>query len=84
MDFTTILGLTAAFLTTFAFIPQALKVIRTKNTKDLSLPMYYILTFGIILWLVYGILSHDFPVTIANAITFCFVFTILALKIKYK
>lgn len=84
MTFITILGFTAAVLTTTAFIPQALKTIKTKNTKDISLPMYIILTLGIMLWLIYGILIHDLPVLIANAITLIFALIILLSKIRYK
>ena len=78
---TTVLGLVAATCTTVAFIPQALKTIKT---KDLSLPTYILLVVGIILWLLYGILMHDLPVIIANAVTFFFIGTILVLKIKHK
>jgi len=55
MDWITILGLIAATLTTGSFIPQAVKVVQTKSTKDLSLGMFVILTAGIVLWLAYGI-----------------------------
>lgn len=84
LDSTTILGLVAATCTTIAFIPQAIQTIKTKNTKDLSLPTYVLLIIGIILWLTYGILVQDLPVIIANAITFFFIGTILVLKIKHK
>jgi len=84
MTVVTLIGLTAATLTTTAFIPQALKTIKTKNTKDLSLGMYLILTTGILFWLVYGILIRDFPVIIANGVTLFFALIILVNKIKYK
>ncbi len=78
------LGLTAATCTTISFLPQAVKIIRTKHTKDLSLWMYLILSIGSFLWFVYGILKHDIPLIIANGITLVFTATILILKIKYK
>ena len=81
---TTILGLVAATCTTIAFIPQAVKTIKTRNTKDLSLCSYVLLVVGIILWLTYGVLMKDLPVIIANGVTFFFIFTILVLKIKHK
>lgn len=81
---TTVLGLVAATCTTIAFIPQALKTIKTRNTKDLSLSTYVLLVVGIILWLIYGFLMQDLPVIIANAVTFFFIFTIMVLKIKHK
>ena len=83
MDMITLLGLIAATCTTASFLPQAIKTIRTRHTKDLSLGMYAVLTTGVFLWLGYGILSNDFPLIIANAITFVFVATTLILIIKY-
>ncbi len=84
MKWMTIIGLTAAALTTFSFLPQALKIIKTKHTKDLSLGMYLVFSTGVVLWLVYGILIRDIPVIVANLITAIFTITILVLKIRYK
>ncbi|MCD4704504.1 SemiSWEET transporter [bacterium] len=79
-----ILGLVAATCTTISFLPQAVRIIKTKHTKDLSLTMYIILTLGIFLWLMYGLFTKDFPIIIANVITLIFTVTILIMKIKYK
>lgn len=84
IDLITIVGLIAASLTTIAFLPQAIMIIRTKNTRDLSLGMYVLLTCGTFMWLLYGLLSNDFPVIVANVVTFSFILTILFLKIKHK
>ncbi|WBW99307.1 SemiSWEET transporter [Oceanirhabdus sp. W0125-5] len=78
------IGLLAAMLTTVSFLPQAVKVIKEKNTSGISLGMYSMFTIGVFLWLLYGISRNDFPVIIANAITFVFAGTILSMKIKYK
>ena len=51
-----IVGLSAAFLTTSAFIPQVYKIYKEKNADGISLTMYIILFIGVILWFVYGIL----------------------------
>lgn len=84
MNAVTILGLTAAFCTTFSFMPQAIKTIQTKNTSGISLYMYALFAIGTLLWLLYGILSNNLPVMIANGITFVFAAVILTYKIKYK
>lgn len=84
MSTITILGLIAAVFTTTSFLPQAVKTIRTKNTKDISLAMYLIFSSGVLLWLLYGIFIKDFPVIIANAVTLVFALIILAYKLKYK
>ncbi|MBU4348407.1 SemiSWEET transporter [Patescibacteria group bacterium] len=84
MDIIIIIGLVAATCTTISFIPQAIRIIKTKQAKDLSLGMYSILTTGIFLWLVYGIFIKNLPIIIANAISLLFVSAILILIIKYK
>jgi len=84
MKITTIIGLVAAFCTTLSFLPQAIKAIRTKHTRDLSLLMYSLFTSGVLLWLIYGILRNDWPVILANGVTLLFAATILFLKIRYK
>lgn len=86
MDFTsaTIIGLIGASLTTFAFLPQAVKTIRTKNTRDLSLFMYLMAGLGTLMWLIYGILIGDLPIIMANTVSSFFVYTIIVMKLKYK
>lgn len=84
MDWITTIGLAAATCTTASFLPQAIKTIRTKHTKDLSLGMYSVITIGIFLWLVYGILIKDLPIIAANIVSFVFSGTILVYKLRYK
>ncbi|WP_083852686.1 SemiSWEET transporter [Pedobacter arcticus] len=82
-NLSTVIGLAAAFCTTVSFVPQALKIIRTKNTKSISLSMYLLFVLGVTLWLIYGIWVNDLPVTIANGITLIFAGSILYFKLKY-
>lgn len=84
MNSVTLIGMLAAVCTTLSFLPQAVKTIRTKDTSGISLLMYAVFTLGTLLWLVYGALSHNLPVTAANALTFAFAAVILAYKLKYK
>ncbi|MFH1380977.1 MAG: SemiSWEET transporter [Candidatus Omnitrophota bacterium] len=83
-DYITIVGLIAAICTTIAFFPQIIMVYRTKQTRDLSLPTFLLLTTGIFLWLLYGILLGNFPIILANAITLIGCLYILIMKIKYS
>lgn len=76
------IGMLAAICTTFALLPQMLKVIKTKKVEDISLIMYIIFTIGIILWLTYGLILHDPPIIFANSISLVFSGTILTLKIR--
>jgi MtN3 and saliva related transmembrane protein len=84
MTFISIIGFVAASLTTIATVPQVIKVVKTKKTTDLSLLMYIIMTLGVLLWLIYGLFITDYPLIIANFITFGLVSTILIYKLKYK
>ena len=65
----TLLGYAAASLTTLSFIPQAIKTLRSGDTSAISLRMYVLFTSGIALWGVYGLLTGDGPLIVANAIT---------------
>lgn len=84
MNYIDIIGFMAAFGTTFSFLPQAIKTIKTKDTSGISLYMYALFTCGTVLWLIYGILSPSIPVAVANAITTIFASIILVYKIRYK
>lgn len=76
-----VLGFVAAFCTTVSFLPQAVRVIRTRDTFALSLSMYSIFTIGVTLWLAYGLYRQDWAIVTANAITLMLAMIILATKI---
>ncbi|MGV8984333.1 SemiSWEET transporter [Clostridium sp.] len=73
----TTIGFIAASFTTLSFLPQAIKVIKTKNTSGISFSMYLMFTIGVFLWLVYGIYTKQASVALANAITLIFALIIL-------
>jgi MtN3 and saliva related transmembrane protein len=77
------MGTVAAILTTVSFVPQALRIVRTRDTHSLSLPMYLVFTAGVGFWLGYGLVLGSWPMIVANAITFVLAVTILALKLRY-
>ncbi|MEO8665109.1 MAG: SemiSWEET transporter [Ignavibacteria bacterium] len=78
------IGLIAASLTTFAFLPQSLRALKTKHTKDISLPMLVMMEAGVIVWIGYGILISDTPLILANTVSFFFVTATLYMKLKYR
>ncbi|MDY1591380.1 MAG: SemiSWEET transporter [Methanofastidiosum sp.] len=84
MDIITIIGLMAAFLTTISSLPQVIKTIRLKETRDISFWMWIFLSVGIFLWLIYGLYKKDLPIVLANGISLFLVLIVLGLKIKYK
>ncbi|WP_281985913.1 SemiSWEET transporter [Escherichia coli] len=69
MDTILLTELFAAFFTTFAFAPQSIKTIRTRNTEGISVVMYIMFLTGVISWIAYGIMRSDFAVLIANIVT---------------
>lgn len=81
MDYVQIIGFVAAMLTTISNIPQALKIIRTKETSGVSTVTYTILLIGLLLWTTYGICQKDLPVLIANAISALVCGAVLFLKL---
>ena len=84
MVYVDIIGFLAGAFTTIALAPQAIKSWKTKHTKDVSLGWISILTTGVFLWAVYGILINSLPVIVANSLTFILCAAVLGLKIKYK
>lgn len=84
MDINTVIGLAAAFFTTFAYLPQSIRTIKTKHTKDLSLPTILMLEIGLITWLIYGLLINSIPVISANTVSIAFMTVILYMKLRYK
>lgn len=78
---TEIIGYIAAFLTTGAFIPQAIKTHRSKDTQSISLVMYSMFVTGVGLWMIYGFMIDSKPMLTANFITLCLSSYILKLKI---
>ena len=78
-----IIGYCAAFLTTIAFLPQAIQSWRTRDLSGISLGMYFLFTVGVGLWLIYGLIIEKWPLILANALTFALALSILLLKLRH-
>ena len=79
-----IVGFMAAFLTMFGFLPQVIKIYRTKSVKDLSFLAVLQFILGIFLWLIYGIHLKNLVIILANSVTFLILLAALVLFIKYN
>ena len=77
------IGYAAAVLTTLAFLPQVIRIWKLRETRDLSLPTFLMFTIGVFLWLVYGALTGDIPIAIANVVTLILAVIILGFKFRY-
>ncbi|QCI63715.1 SemiSWEET family sugar transporter [Phreatobacter stygius] len=78
-----LIGLAAAIVTTVCWIPQAWRIIRTRDTRAISLPAYAGFAAGIALWLTYGLSLGDLPLILANSVTLGLQLTIVGLKLRY-
>ncbi|MBZ2122696.1 SemiSWEET transporter [Streptococcus gordonii] len=78
------IGSIAAVLTTFAFLPQVIKVIKSKDTESIALGMYLMQVLGIALWLAHCLVIQDLPLILANSVSFILSGIILVYKIRYK
>jgi MtN3 and saliva related transmembrane protein len=79
-----IIGYIAAFLTTFAYLPQAIKIFREKSAKNISLITFLMMITGITMWLIYGILISSKPVIFANIVSLSLNAAILILMFIYR
>ncbi|KQZ15913.1 hypothetical protein ASD44_09220 [Mesorhizobium sp. Root554] len=78
-----IVGSVAACITTFAWLPQIMKILRERQARDISLVTTAALASGVFLWIVYGIAIGSLPVIMANTVSFLFIATIVGLKLRY-
>ena len=77
-------GYVAATLTTLAFVPQALKTLRTRDTRSISLGMYVVFTVGVVFWLAYGFVLQSWPMILANLVTLVLSLAILGMKLAWR
>ena len=74
-----ILGTVGGFCTTFAFVPQVIKIWR-QGGRDLSYAMLFLYLLGVSLWLAYGLLIHAAAVIWTNAATLVLIAIATGLK----
>ncbi|MFJ2973410.1 SemiSWEET transporter [Kluyvera sp. NPDC087067] len=82
MEWASLIGYAAACLTTLSFLPQAIKVIATRNTQGISGLMYIMFVCGLVMWLIYGVMIEDTAVSMANFLTLLFAMPILIIKFR--
>jgi MtN3 and saliva related transmembrane protein len=81
MDAAIIIGSFAAVCSTMSFAPQAWKIIRTRETKDISAAMYMLTVLGFALWTIYGVFLAQWPLVASNGICLGFAIFILVMKL---
>lgn len=78
-----VIGSLAAVITTFAWLPQILKILREKQARDISLVTTSALAVGVFLWIVYGVAIGSLPIILANTLSFLFIAAIVGLKLRF-
>lgn len=80
---TDLIGTMGGVLTTICWLPQAIKIIREKETRSLSLPTNLAFTLGVLCWLVYGLAHSDWPLIWSSGTTLVLMLIIVALKLRH-
>jgi MtN3 and saliva related transmembrane protein len=84
MDYIKILGLLAGTITSITFLPQVIQIWKTRSAKDLSLGMLALLTIGVSMWLVYGLLIKDAAIIYTNSMVLAMSFIMLYFKFRFN
>ena len=83
MTLVSLMGYVAGTCTTLAFLPQVFRTWSKRSTDDISLGMFSLMVFGILLWLLYGIAVGDWPLILADGVSLILAATILLLKLRF-
>ena len=80
---TPLIGYTAGLLSMTSYVPQVVRVYRTRQTRDLSYGMFGLLVTASACWVLYGVLSGQWPVILPNAGCLILSLAILVGKLLY-
>lgn len=78
------LGYVAGAITVASFFPQVVRAWRTRQTRDLSLSSLFMLILAGALWILYGALSHDWPVVVTNGGMVALLGLLVVAKMRYE
>lgn len=78
-----LLGLAAGALTTLGIVPQIVRVFRLKSAREISLAFSLLMSVGIALWLLYGVLQRVLPLIYWNSISLGLLALLVYGKLKY-
>lgn len=80
----TLIGLTAGLITSIASVPQVIKTLKSRHVRDLSIWQPLLLSIGIALWLIYGILIRDIPLILANITPLACNLLLTVMKLRFS
>lgn len=82
-ELTTTIGFVAGLATTAANLPQVWKTYRSKSGEGLSFRMLLMLAIGIILWMIYGVMTESLPLIATNGIVLLLILSLIGMKLKF-
>ena len=82
VSLSTLIGSAAGCIGLYSFVPQVVKCCRTGDVAAISLRMFAVRTFGLLLWMVYGYALGSLPVLIFSALGLVLTSVILVLKVR--
>lgn len=84
MDFAKLVGIISGLLTSISMLPQFFKLVKTKESKNISMGMLLVLLTGVAGWIYYGFLRNDWIIVVTNAFALLVNFVTMLLSIKYR
>ena len=76
-------GVAAALCSMSSFVPQIIKLMKTRDASGVSLRTYAVTVTGFGLWIAYGLLLGSWPVAVSNTVCLVMSGAVLALKWRY-
>jgi len=77
-------GTAAALCSITSFAPQMIKIWKERDASSVSLKTYSLTVICFVLWVVYGVMTEAWPVTIANSCALVMAAGVLAMKWRFK
>lgn len=84
MNTTLLVGIAGSIFSSISFLPQVIKLLKTRSAKDLSMMTLLFLALNVSTWLTYGILIHDWPIILTNIIVLSMVLIMIWCKLTFK
>jgi MtN3 and saliva related transmembrane protein len=81
-DFVEGLGLVAGFIGSFAFAPQAFKILQTRDASGVSKLTYTMVLAGAVLWAAYGVFRSAPSIVLWNVVAAGLAILVLTLKLN--
>lgn len=78
-----IIGYVAAGLSMIATTPQVVKMIKSKDASSVSYSTFWLMLLADVAWLIYGIVTNNWPIIVSDAVASLLAITVLVCKWKF-